>query len=114
MIIQTVNWYLRYALSYRDIEELFLERGVNVDHSTLNRWVLRYAPLLEKRLRDFRNPHCGKIRANEIYIKVKKKCIYLYRAINQNGTDKALIFPKIIQRSFKFTTSFCILKVFIS
>ncbi len=53
MIIQAVSWYLRYALSYRDIEELFLERGVCVDHSTLNRWVLKYAPLLEKPVEEF-------------------------------------------------------------
>ena len=51
MIIQVINWYLRYSLSYRDIEELFLERGMKVDHSTLKRWVLRYNPLLEQRLK---------------------------------------------------------------
>ena len=51
LIVQAVSWYLRYPLSYRDIEELFLERGLEVDHSTLNRWVLAYAPLIEKRLR---------------------------------------------------------------
>src|SRR4051794_17193159 len=42
LIVQAVSWYLRYALSYRDIEELFLERGLEVDHSTINRWVLAY------------------------------------------------------------------------
>ena len=51
LIVQAVSWYLRYPLSYRDIEELFLERGLEVDHSTLNRWVLAYAPLIESRLR---------------------------------------------------------------
>jgi hypothetical protein len=65
LIVQAVSWYLRYPLSYRDIEELFLERGVEVDHSTLNRWVLAYAPLIEKRLRHFRKPHCGSIRVDE-------------------------------------------------
>ncbi len=54
LILQAVSWYLRYPLSYRDIEELFLERGLEVDHSTLNRWVLAYAPLIERRLRSFR------------------------------------------------------------
>src|SRR6187455_2610498 len=49
LILQAVSWYLRYPLSYRDIEELFLERGLAVDHATLNRWVLAYAPLLERR-----------------------------------------------------------------
>jgi transposase-like protein len=62
LILQAVSWYLRYSLSYRDIEELFLERGLAVDHSTLNRWVLAYAPLIERRLRAFRKPHCGSIR----------------------------------------------------
>ena len=65
LILQAVSWYLRYPLSYRDIEELFLERGLEVDHSTLNRWVLAYAPLIERRLRHFRKPHCGSIRVDE-------------------------------------------------
>jgi transposase, IS6 family len=59
-------WYLRYPLSYRDIEEVFRERGLAVvDHATLNRWVLAYAPLIERRLRSFRKPHCGSIRIDE-------------------------------------------------
>ena len=62
LIVQAVSWYLRYPLSYRDIEELFLERGLDVDHSTLNRWVLAYAPLVERRLRAFRKAHCGSVR----------------------------------------------------
>jgi len=65
LIVQAVSWYLRYPLSYRDIEELFLERGLEVDHSTLNRWVLAYAPPIEKRLRQFRKPHCGSVRIDE-------------------------------------------------
>jgi hypothetical protein len=65
LILQAVSWYLRYPLSYRDIEELFLERGLAVDHATLNRWVLAYAPLIERRLRTFRKPHCGSIRVDE-------------------------------------------------
>ena len=65
LILQAVSWYLRYPLSYRDIEELFRERGLAVDHATLNRWVLAYAPLIEKRLRAFRKPHCGSIRVDE-------------------------------------------------
>ena len=54
IILQAVSWYLRYPLSYRDIEELLLERGFEVDQSTLNRWVLAYAPLIERRLRPAR------------------------------------------------------------
>ena len=51
MILQSVRWYLAYALSYRDIEELMTERGVSVDHSTINRWVIHYSPQLEKEFR---------------------------------------------------------------
>jgi len=47
LIVQAVTWYLRYPLSYRDLESMFLERGFEVDHSTINRWVLAYAPLIE-------------------------------------------------------------------
>ena len=65
LILQAVSWYLRYSLSYRDIEELFRERGLAVDHATVNRWVLAYAPLIERRLRSFRKPHCGSIRIDE-------------------------------------------------
>ena len=86
LILQAVSWYLRYPLSYRDIEELFLERGLEVDHSTLNRWVLAYAPLIERRLRAFRKPHCGSIRVDETYIKIRGQWRYLYRAIDKHGT----------------------------
>ena len=85
LIVQAVSWYLRYPLSYRDIEELFLERGLEVDHSTLNRWVLAYAPLIEKRLRQFRRPHCGSVRIDETYIKVRGEWRYLYRAVDKHG-----------------------------
>jgi IS6 family transposase len=86
LILQAVSWYLRYPLSYRDIEEMLLERGLEVDHSTLNRWVLAYAPLIERRLRSFRQPHCGSIRVDETYIKVRGEWRYLYRAIDRHGT----------------------------
>jgi len=85
LILQAVSWYLRYPLSYRDIEELFLERGLEVDHSTLNRWVLAYAPLIERRLRSFRKPHCGSVRIDETYIKIRGQWRYLYRAIDKHG-----------------------------
>ena len=90
LIVQAVSWYLRYPLSYRDIEELFLERGLEVDHCTLNRWVLAYAPLIEKRLRQFRQPHCGSVRIDETYIKVRGEWRYLYRAIDKHGKSGRL------------------------
>jgi transposase-like protein len=86
LILQAVSWYLRYPLSYRDIEELFRERGLKVDHSTLNRWVLAYAPLIERRLRSFRKPHCGSVRIDETYIKIRGQWRYLYRALDKHGT----------------------------
>ncbi len=56
MILQCVRWYVAYPLSYRQIEEIMAERGLEVDHSTINRWVLKYAPLLEKKFRQFKAP----------------------------------------------------------
>lgn len=85
LIIQAVTWYLRYPLSYRDLEEMFLERGFKVDHSTINRWVLAYAPMIEKRLRQFRKSHCGSIRIDETYIKIRGHWKYLYRAVDKYG-----------------------------
>ena len=86
LIIQAVTWYLRYPLSYRDLESLFAERGFDVDHATINRWVLVYAPMIEKRLRRFRRPHCGSIRVDETYIKIRGQWRYLYRAVDKHGT----------------------------
>src|SRR5688500_20263727 len=91
LILQAVSWYLRYPLSYRDIEELFLERGFEVDHSTLNRWVLAYAPLIERRLRSFRKPHCGSVRIDETYIKSRGPRRDPYRAIDTHGRPDAFL-----------------------
>ena len=81
-----VRWYVAYSLSYRDIEELMLERGVLVDHSTINRWVIHYAPQLEL---EFRGKYKKKTetswRMDETYIRVKGKWCYLYRAVDKDG-----------------------------
>ena len=86
IILMTVRWDVAYALSYRDIEELMLERGVEVDHSTLNRWVRQYAPLLEV---EFRRNHKSFVgtswRMDETYVKIKGKWHYLYRAVDKEG-----------------------------
>ena len=80
------RWYLSYSLSYRDIEELALERGLNVDHSTVNRWVIRYSPQLEEVFRKrFKRPVGSSWRMDETYIKVKGKWVYLYRAVDKEG-----------------------------
>ena len=72
IIMMAVRWYLAYALSYRNIEELMQERGVDVDHYTVQRWVVQYAPELEKRFRKkYKRPVGKSWRMDETYIKVK-------------------------------------------
>jgi len=82
VILLNVGWYCRYALSYRDLEERNLERGVEVDHSTINRWVLKYAPELDKRIRPPLKPTNDSWRVDETYIKIKGEWKYLYRAMD--------------------------------
>jgi transposase, IS6 family len=74
-----VRWYLRYSLSYRDLEELMAERGLSLDHSTVARWVLRYAPELSKRIRRHLGRPGGSWRVDETYVRVAGKWTYLYR-----------------------------------
>lgn len=82
---RAVNWYPRYPLSYRDVEGLLSERGADVDHSTINRWVVAYTPMIENRRRRFRQPLCGSIRIDETYINNRGKWRYLYRTIDKTG-----------------------------
>jgi IS6 family transposase len=86
IILGGVRWYLKYGISYRDLEEMMLERGVELDHTTLNRWVLKYAGEIEKRLRWYWKPtHRLSWRVDETYVKVNEKWTYLYRAIDKTG-----------------------------
>ncbi|MCG8311947.1 MAG: IS6 family transposase [Pseudomonadales bacterium] len=85
MILQAVRWYLAYTLSYRDIEEMLSERGIKVDHSTLNRWVLRFAPKLESEFQKRKRRPGNRLRFDETYIKVKGLWMYLYRAVDKQG-----------------------------
>jgi transposase, IS6 family len=85
IILCAVRWYLRYALSYRDVEELMGERGVWVDHTTVFRWVQRYAPELDKRCRPQLKVTNDSYRVDETYIKIKKQWYYLYRAVDSTG-----------------------------
>lgn len=85
IITLCVRWYLRYSLSYRDLEEMMAERGLVVDHVTIWRWVQHYAPLLNQRVRrELRRPN-GSWRVDETYIKVAGKWAYLYRAVDSGG-----------------------------
>src|ERR1700744_761956 len=81
-----VRWYVAYAISYRQVEEMMEERGVEVDHSTLNRWVLKYAPLLEQEFRARKCPVGRSWRMDETYVRVKGVWKYLYRAVDKAGS----------------------------
>ncbi len=81
-----VRWYLKYPLSYRNLEEMMLERGLKVDHSTICRWVHTYSPEIDKRTRRYLKPTNDSWRVDETYIKVKGKWKYLYRAVDTEGS----------------------------
>jgi transposase-like protein len=80
-----VRWYLRYGLSYRDVEELLAERGITVDHVTIYRWVQRFIPLLIDAARPCRHVPGDRWFVDETYVKVNGRWVYLYRAIDQYG-----------------------------
>jgi transposase-like protein len=85
VIIVAVRWYLRYGLSYRDVEELLAERGIEVGHATVYRWVQRFTPLLIDAARPCRRASGDRWFVDETDIKVAGRWVYLYRAIDQFG-----------------------------
>ena len=85
IILLCVCWYLRYALSYRDLEEMLEERNLTVDHTTIYRWVQRYAPEVDKRSRPHLRPTNDSYRVDETYVKIKGQWRYLYRAVDSTG-----------------------------
>ena len=85
VILCAVRWYLRYSLSLRDVEELLDERGLKADHTTVWRWVQRYGPELEQRLRRHLKPTNKSWRVDGTYVRVKGRWCYLYRAIDSTG-----------------------------
>ena len=90
MILQCVRWYVAYSLSYRDLEELMQARGYVVDHSTIQRWVVHYAPRIEKAFRQNKKRTGLRWRLDwsgipETYIKIKGEWRYLYRAVDKRG-----------------------------
>jgi putative transposase len=85
IILTFVRWYLAYPLSYRQLEELMQERGVSVDHSTINRWVVKYSPELEAAFHRRKRPVWLSWRMAETYIKVKGRWYYFYRAVDKAG-----------------------------
>ena len=95
IILLCVRWYLRYPLSYRDVEEMMLERGLHVDHTTIYRWVQCYAPELEKRCRSHLKATTDSWRVDETYVKVKKVWMYLYRAVDSQGNTLEFLLSPI-------------------
>ncbi|ENA1744285.1 IS6 family transposase [Yersinia ruckeri] len=85
VIAQCVRWYLAYALSLRNLEEMMAERGIFVDHSTLHRWVIRLVPLLDKVFRRHKRTVGRRWRMDETYIKIKGQWKYLHRAVDTAG-----------------------------
>lgn len=85
VILVCIRWYVAYPLSYRHLEEIMEERGVSVDHSSINRWAIRFLPLIEKLSRKHKRVVGGSWRMDEAYIKVKGVWKYLYRAVDKEG-----------------------------
>jgi putative transposase len=85
VILLCVRWYLAYNLSLRNLEEMMAERGISVDHATVHRWTVHYAPLLLEQFNRRKRPVTGKWHVDETYIKVRGQWRYLYRAVDSNG-----------------------------
>jgi putative transposase len=85
IILMALRYYLAYKLSYREIEEIFFERNIHFYHSTLNRWVIKYAPLIEASFRKRKRKVADSWRMDETYIKLKGKWVYYYRAVDKYG-----------------------------
>jgi putative transposase len=85
VILYAVFFYVRYGVSYRDLEEIMEERGINVDHATLNRWVIDYSPLIATEAKKRKRAVATSWRMDETYVKVKGQWVYLYRAVDKFG-----------------------------
>jgi transposase-like protein len=85
IILLCVRWYCKYGISYRDLAEIMQECGVAVDPSTIFRWVQRYAPEIERRIRPYQGPRSGSWRVDETYVRVRGNWKYLFRAIDKHG-----------------------------
>jgi len=85
VILWAVRWYLMFPVSYRDLELMLADRSVNVDHTTIYRWIQAYAPEIDKRIRPYLRLSNGSWRVDETYVKVKGRWMYLYRAVDSRG-----------------------------
>ena len=85
IILLCVRWYCKYGISYRDLAEMMSKRGISVSPSTIFRWVQRYAPEIEKRVRPYQGHRSGSWRVDETYVRVGGKWRYLFRAVDKHG-----------------------------
>jgi transposase-like protein len=85
VILLCVRWYLAYGLSLRNLEEMMAERGIEVDHATIHRWTVHYAPLLLEQFNRRKRAVSRKWHVDETYVKVRGRWMYLYRAIDSDG-----------------------------
>jgi putative transposase len=85
VILWGMRWYVAYPMSYRQLKKLMQEPGVEVDHSTLNRWVVKYVPLLDEQFRERKRPVGSSWRMDETYVRIKGVWKYLYRAVDKAG-----------------------------
>lgn len=122
IIVWAIRWYCKYGISYRDLEEMLYERGVEVDHSTIYRWVQRYMPVLEKKMKWYVRPTLGMSwRVDETYVKVKGRWVYLYRALDKirntidfylsttrNATSARIFLQKVLRSLPQYAQPICI------
>jgi transposase, IS6 family len=85
IIMLCCRWYLKFSLSYRNLEEIMNERGLTTDHTTIMRWVHQYSPEINKRIGKYLRPTNNSYRVDETYVKVRGRWTYLYRAVDSNG-----------------------------
>ena len=90
VILWGVRWYVAYSLSLRNLEEMMAERGIDVDHPSVHRWVIKLLPVFEKAFRKRKRPVGKSWRVDEAYVKVKGQWKYLYRAVDNAGNT---VFP---------------------
>jgi transposase-like protein len=105
VIVLCVRWYVAYSVSLRNLEEMMAERGIEVDRSSVPRWVIKLVPLFEKAFRRHKRPVGKSWRMDETYVKVKGQWKYLYRAVDRQGNTVDFLCAPIVTRPLRAATS---------